>query len=249
MSPANFLNKNPKNQRRENLADRIYGQIKEMIFNFQLLPGDYFSEAEIAERFEASRTPVREALYRLRREHYVEVHFRSGWQIKPFDFKVFEELYDVRILLETAAIERLCNMTETPPLLQELRDFWLVPDNQRIEDITLSEQDREFHSCIVEAAGNREMARIHRDISERIHIIRRLDFTKGYRIAATYEEHGAILEAIEHRRIDHAQRLMTAHIAVSRDEVRKITIHMLQEARARHQEASDSESPEPLKNS
>ncbi|WP_416885675.1 GntR family transcriptional regulator [Marinospirillum sp.] len=237
MSPANFLNKHPKPARRESLAERIYGQIKAMIFNFQLLPGDFFSEAEIAERFEASRTPVREALYRLRREHYVDVHFRSGWQVKPFDFKVFEELYDVRILLEKAAIERLCQLTSRPAQLQALRDFWLVPEAHWLTDIRLSERDREFHSDLVAAAGNQQMAQVHRDISERIHIIRRLDFTKDYRISATYQEHAAILEAIEQRRTDHAQRLMTSHISVSRDEVRKITIHMLQEARARHQEA------------
>lgn len=245
MSPSNFLNKHPKHQRRENLADRIYDQIKDMIFDFQLLPGDYFSEAEIAERFAASRTPVREALYRLRREHYVEVHFRSGWQIKPFDFKVFEELYDFRILLECAAIDRLCALTEAPEALQALRDFWLAPESEWVTDISLCDQDREFHSTLVAAAGNREMHRVHRELSERIHIIRRLDFTKGYRIAATYQEHAAILEAIGHRRADHAKRLMTAHIAVSRDEVRKITIHMLQEARARHRDASDDvESPQ-----
>ncbi|MDR9468888.1 GntR family transcriptional regulator [Marinospirillum sp.] len=249
MSPANFLNKNPKNLRRENLADKIHGKIKEMIFNFELLPGDFFSEADIAERFQASRTPVREALYRLRREHYVEVHFRSGWQVKPFDFKVFEELYDVRILLEAAAIERLCGMTSTPEPLQELQDFWLVEESQRVTDIRLSDKDREFHSQLVAAAGNREMHRIHQDISERIHIIRRLDFTKEYRIEATYNEHAAILDAIGHHREDHAKRLMAAHIAVSRDEVRKITIHMLQEARARHLDASNDDSNDPSETS
>ncbi|RAU19645.1 GntR family transcriptional regulator [Nitrincola tibetensis] len=220
--------------RRENLADRIYEQLKALIFNFQLLPGDYFSETEIAERFAASRTPVREALHRLHREQYVDVHFRSGWQVRPFDFKVFEDLYDLRILLETSAIERLCNLTELPACIAELSAIWCVPDVDRVTDMTLSDMDRSFHSRLVQAAGNEEMARIHRDISERIHIIRRLDFTKDYRIDATYQEHAAILDAIQHRRSDHAKYLLRAHIIVSRDEVRKITLHMLQEARERH---------------
>ena len=63
----------------ENLAERIYGRLKEEIFNFHLLPGDRFSENEVAERMAASRTPVREALYRLQREGYVDVLYRSGW--------------------------------------------------------------------------------------------------------------------------------------------------------------------------
>ena len=93
---------------RENLAERIYRQLKQDIFDFRLLPADRFSENEIAERMGASRTPVREALFRLEREGYVEVLARSGWQVKPFDFKYFEELYDVRTVLECAAVRRLC---------------------------------------------------------------------------------------------------------------------------------------------
>ncbi|NDU92906.1 MAG: GntR family transcriptional regulator [Ferrovum sp.] len=39
-------------------------------------------------------SPVREALYRLQREGYLQVHFRSGWRVLPFDFERFEQLYD-----------------------------------------------------------------------------------------------------------------------------------------------------------
>ena len=62
---------------RPNLTERIYQQIKQDIFTFRLLPGDRFSENEIAERVEASRTPVREALTRLQREGFVDVSFRT----------------------------------------------------------------------------------------------------------------------------------------------------------------------------
>ncbi len=45
------------------------------------------------------------------------------------------------------------------------------------------------------AAGNAEMARVHWDVTERIRIMRRLDFTRGDRIEATYAEHAKILRA------------------------------------------------------
>lgn len=220
--------------RKQSLAERVYAALKQMIFDFELLPGDYFSEAEVAERTGASRTPVREALHRLRREGYVEVHFRSGWQVVPFDFEVFEQLYDVRIVLECAAIGRLCAMSEQPATLQALRDIWCVPIGERSFAAAMAEQDKAFHTALVTASGNQEMARIHRDVSERIHIIRRLDFTQASRIEATYDEHAAILEALARRREAHACQLLSAHIALSRNEVRKITLHMLHEARSRH---------------
>ncbi len=90
------------------LADAIYRQLKEDIFEFRLLPGDRFSEGDVAERMAASRTPVRQALYRLQREGQVQVHFRSGWQVSPLDFERFEELYDLRTVLELEAVRRLC---------------------------------------------------------------------------------------------------------------------------------------------
>lgn len=216
---------------RLNLTERIYHQIKEDIFSFRLLPGDRFSENEIAERVEASRTPVREALTRLQREGFVEVSFRSGWQVKPFDFKQFEQLYDVRIVLELAAVRKLCEM-EPPPNLDDLKKTWLVKPGDRLEDgPTVCGLDERFHEQLVEATGNREMARIHHDITERLRIIRRIDFTQRNRIEATYDEHAKILRTVIQRRAEDAQRLLKTHIEASKAEVRKITLHMLYEAR------------------
>ncbi|KQO44193.1 GntR family transcriptional regulator [Pseudomonas chengduensis] len=223
-------------ERPENLAERIYLQLKDDIFEFRLLPGDRFSEGEIAERMAASRTPVRQALYRLEREGYLEVYFRSGWQVKPFDFAHFEELYEVRIVLELEAVKRLCERPngELPDALEQLRCTWMVQPEQRLQDgREVSRLDERFHCQLVEAAGNREMARLHAEVSEKIRIIRRLDFTQGPRVELTYEEHARILGAILSRRCEEAQLLLKTHIEVSKAEVRKITLHMLHSARQR----------------
>ena len=215
---------------RQNLTERIYQQIKQDIFNFRLLPGDRFSENEMAERMTASRTPVREALTRLQREGFVEVSFRSGWQVKPFDFRQFEQLYDVRIVLEMAAVKRLCEM-EPAPNLEDLKRIWLVAPEDRLEDgPSVCALDERFHEQLVEATGNLEMARIHHDLTERLRIVRRIDFTKRFRIEATYEEHAKILRTIIERRSEDVQLLLKTHIEASKAEVRRITLHMLYEA-------------------
>lgn len=215
----------------DSLADQAYAKLKASIYDFHLLPGDRFSESEIADRLQMSRTPVREALFRLQREGYVEVMFRSGWQVRPFDFQQFEQLYDVRITLEVAAVNKLCGMVDVP-LLDDLKAAWLVRPEDRLTDgPSVSALDERFHEQLVEATGNREMARIHHDITERIRIIRRLDFTKGLRIEATYGEHAKILRAIIERHTAEAVLMLTSHIESSKAEVRKITMHMLYEAR------------------
>ena len=216
------------------LADVIYQQLKEDIFEFRLLPGDRFSEGEVAARMAASRTPVRQALYRLQREGQVQVHFRSGWQVSPLDFARFEELYDLRIVLELEAVRRLCQRPEAEPgpALQQLGRTWLVQPEQRLTDgRAVSLLDEQFHCQLVEAGGNREMARVHQEVTEKIRILRRLDFTQTPRIAATYDEHGRILGAILARRCEEAQLLLRTHIEESKAEVRKITLHMLHSAR------------------
>ena len=116
-------------------------------------------------------------------------------------------------------------------LLEALRDIWHAPQRRLLDGRRVAELDEAFHCALVEAAGNPEMAQVHRDVTEKIRIVRRLDFTKDFRIDATYEEHGAILSAVLARRVDEASRLLRAHIGMSRAEVSKITLRMLHEAR------------------
>ncbi|WP_110948424.1 GntR family transcriptional regulator [Pseudomonas bohemica] len=230
--------KKPKD-RPDNMVERIYQQLKDDIFEFRLLPGDRFSENEVAERVAASRTPVRQALYRLEREGYLEVYFRSGWRVRAFDFNYFEELYDVRIVLESAAVARLGSLDLVGnAVIDELKTSWLIAETERLQDAAqVSALDERFHCALVEAAGNGEMARMHLGITEKIRIIRRLDFTQAPRIDATYAEHGQILNAIVQRRTEQAQQLLKSHIEISKKEVRKITLHMLYMARQQNQAA------------
>lgn len=230
--------------RRENLAERIHARLKEDILSFRLLPGDRFSEGEIAARMNASRTPVRQALYQLEREGYLEVRFRSGWQVRSFDFTRFEELYDLRIVLEMEALRRLCTGqpgTAAEHILKTLHDTWCVAPALRTGDgQQVFVMDEHFHCQLVEAAGNGEMTRLHAEICERIRVVRKLDFERAERLDKTWEEHGQILRHIRAGELQQAQHLLTAHIEASKAEVRKVTLHMLQQARQRALQATDS---------
>lgn len=220
------------------LAERAYVQTKKLIFDFAFLPGDRFSEGDLAERIQVSRTPLRQALQRLQREGFLQVFPKTGWQVAPLNFDTFDQLYDLRILLETHALALLCDMPERSGL-RELADIWLVPPEDRLTAHSPVDQlDEAFHATLVSATGNAEMARVHADITERIRIIRRLDFTKQNRVAATYDEHARILNAVIRRRADEAQHLLRAHIAQSKLEVRHITLDMLYQARQRLRDAA-----------
>jgi DNA-binding GntR family transcriptional regulator len=222
---------------RQSRSDEAYARLKKDIGEFKLVPGDRFTEHEISDRLGVSRTPVRQALFQLQQEGYVEVMFRSGWRVLPFDFDKFEQLYDLRMVLELAAVERLCNPSLgnskiNRPLIDALAAIWLVPSEQRCSDARqVTEWDEAFHCTLVAATGNAEMTRVHREVTERIRIIRRLDFTQASRINTTYDEHTKILNAIFKNRIDSATMLLRSHISSSQAEVRKITLHQVHLAR------------------
>ena len=222
---------------RRSRADEVYQQLKRDVSDFKLVPGDRFTETDISQRMNVSRTPVRQALFKLQQEGFVEVLFKSGWRVLPFDFDRFEELYDLRMVLETTAAHRLCDgaLKAYPPrvdAMSTLAAIWLVEPAQRSSDAAqVAQWDEAFHCTLVAAAGNAEMARVHRDVTDRIRLIRRLDFTQQPRIDATYDEHGKILQAIQHKRGDQAALLLRSHIQTSQAEVRKITLHQVHLAR------------------
>lgn len=213
------------------LAEQVYARLKSDIFDFRMLPGERFTETAMAELYEVSRTPLRDALYRLQREGYLEVEFRRGWQVRNLDFAHFDNLYDLRIVLESAALERICQLDDMPPALSELTAIWLVAEADREADgRRVAELDEQFHTGLVHAAGNAEMTRVHIDLTEKIRIIRRLDFTQGKRVDATYQEHAKLLKLILRRKVTEALLLLRSHITESKLEVRKITLHKLHQA-------------------
>jgi len=219
---------------RAKLAEQVYAQLKAQLHDFALVPGDRFSEAELGDRLGVSRTPVREALFRLRNEGFLDVDSKSGWFVRPIDFGRLEQLYDLRVLLELASVARLCTRSDAMPLLDELKAVWLVPAAERLADgREVGTLDEQFHASLVRAAGNAEIARVHWDVTERIRIVRRLDFTRADRIDATYTEHAKVLRAVIQRKADQAQLLLKTHIEHSKAEVRKITLATLHDARVR----------------
>ncbi len=222
----------PLNNQFSSLADDAYLMIKQKIFSFELLPGDLVSEGNLVRLMQVSRTPLRQALQRLQYEGFINAIPKIGWQIAPLDFNKLDELYDFRILIESHAIKILCDKASSHDPLSELSKIWLCKPADRIQDgEKVGALDENFHHELVKIAGNLEMLKMHQEISERIRIVRRLDFTKQNRLHATYEEHSKILRAIMDRRGAEAKRLLTSHIDQSKIEVRKITLSAMHEVK------------------
>ncbi|MBZ2168804.1 GntR family transcriptional regulator [Marinobacter sp. F4216] len=209
---------NDTDARRGSMSEQVYDGLKADFFAFRLMPGDRFSEGEVATRLHASRTPVREALYRLQREGYVEVLFRSGWRVRPFDPQQLDELFELRLTIELAALEKLCSGPKMGTPLRALLRFHA--------HTTASERpgpdgrpDTCFHRALVTSAGNREMIRIHGEVTERLRLALTLGLSQCGDTSDRTTTHSDILSALLNRDTELARTRLTQHI---RDAQRRV---------------------------
>jgi DNA-binding GntR family transcriptional regulator len=237
MSDTKILStSDPAPARAASRADHVYYALRDDIFDMRLMPGDRVTEGGIAERFAVSRTPAREALQRLQSDGLMQGYVRGGWEVVPIDIKRFDDLYEMRQLIETFAVRKLCSAGASSPGLDSMLDaldaVWKVARKKRIGDgRALVGLDESFHHALVAAANNDELTSTMQRVTDRIRVVRRLDLVYGDSIGATYDEHVAILDAIRSRDIDTSVELIARHIQGSQAEVRALTVHRLQIAR------------------
>lgn len=194
------------------LTQRIYERLRSDILTCALEPGRDISEAELAERFEVSKTPVREALATLRSEGFVRTFPRRGYQIVPITIGDMNELFDVRTILEAGTAELACQRISDRELddLQKLADIAY----DRGEQLTLKrfiQANRDFHTAIATASGN---ARLTQLVVRQLEELERF-FYLGARLrdinTEVKSDHHRIVAALRKRDAEAARRIMVDH--------------------------------------
>jgi len=84
-------------------VERVYNTLREWLIAAKLRPGDFLSEAQLAERCRTSRTPIREACSRLAQDKWLSLIPRKGYLVTPISVRDIVELYEYRKLLECFA--------------------------------------------------------------------------------------------------------------------------------------------------
>lgn len=191
------------------LRDNIYEAIRDEILTCRLFPGEEVREQELAERFEVSRQPIRDALLRLEREHLVTVNPRQGYQVNPISISDAQDLFRFRLALEPAcaaeAIESASDDT-----LADLDQFRTASPDEAFIDY-----NRRFHSALALASGNNRMAAVACDLIAQADRLVRISVNsiKGRDPTRLIAEHAAVIDAIQRRDIRLSRKLLRAHIA------------------------------------
>lgn len=190
---------------------RIYQVIKARIVNCEMPPGESIYEDRIATEFGTSRTPVREALLKLRNDNLVSIIPRKGTFVSYLTVKDVHEIYAIRQLIE-------------PGIAVKVRE---TVDSERIEAFALSfeelqsdatqraewfQLDREFHTYLVHCSANRTLNEIYEGIMNQQQRISILAGRLPSRLQDTAIEHRKIVDALLERNGSRIERAVAAHI-------------------------------------
>lgn len=205
------------------IADQLLNTLKTRIVRGEIAAGSKFTEQDLADTFQVSRGPLREALRRLEGLHLVEHVSHRGVRVISLSGRELLEVYEIRESLEgTAAALAAEKMTDSE--VAELKALL----NQHEHDIERSdaadyfqkEGDFDFHYRIIQGSKNRRLIKLLCD--ELYHLIRMYRYrssTTQSRPVRALAEHRNIVTAIEDRDSALAEMLMRRHISGARKNI------------------------------
>jgi len=195
------------------LSDRIRNALTDEIASGALVAGSALEEQQLADRFGASRTPVREALRQLVVGGLVEVRGRRGLVVARMTPERIMDMFETSAEVEAMCV-RLATYRMTPlerSDLIELHDGSLAMVEARDVD-AYDAFNRQFHEGIYRATHNAFLAEQAQDVRSRLSAFRRTQLRQGDRIRRSRDEHDAIMQAIAEGDGDTASRRMRAHM-------------------------------------
>jgi len=194
---------------------RAYKQLRRSIIMGRCKPGERLNLGDLTKIYNTSITPLRDALQMLAQEGLVTIKPRSGYFVSRTTLKELRELFDLREILELAAIERAAPRIsdECIQQLEHVHAGYTGDDDESYDRYT--DENRHFHFLIAEASGNHELAetlgRLH-DRLARFMVLRGAGKTQEH-------THAHIIKALRARDVAAARQAMLDEIAETRDTI------------------------------
>ena len=195
------------------LRDHIFEKLQQAIYSGKLKSGERLTEKKIAEELGVSRTPVREALYRLTSLGLIKMIPHRGFLISRWSSKEIEDVIELRSVLEAFA-GRLAIRHISEKEIDELKDLInkMRKAVSKRDVIKASCLNSLFHDKIVLASRNKELSEVMEPIKNKIYHFRIISISTPNRLKKSFEEHKKILDAIINKDSELAQELISQHI-------------------------------------
>ncbi|WP_336367969.1 GntR family transcriptional regulator [Marinobacter sp. C2H3] len=196
-------------------AQKLKDILENDIINGRLLPGDRLDPEALAQRYDVSRTPIREAIQQLAVSGLVDVQPKKGTFVARIGIDQLVEMFEVMAELE-GMCGRLAARRIRPSELDALAQALARcedPDVMADPDVYYYENE-EFHNCIYAASHNTYLANETRQLKQRLKPYRRLQLQVRNRVSNSSEEHRAIFEAIQAGDEAKAEQALKAHVLI-----------------------------------
>lgn len=192
-------------------GSEVYRKLVEAIEGGTLVPGARLREAELAERYGVSRTPIREGLKRLESQGLAVHEPNRGMVVPVLDNDQINELYVVRAVLE-GTVARLAAQHATAAEIAILQDM-VEADRAVIGNAeALSASNRAFHRRLTLASHNRYLVAQVEHMKQFLLLLGGTTFVDPERRERAVEEHARIVSALSERDKDTAEAAGRAHI-------------------------------------
>lgn len=197
----------PSQLRRE----EVYLRLRQDILSCTLAPGAPLFEGALAERFEVSKSPIRDALSRLHAQKLVAVLPRKGYRVAPISLADAAELFEFRGLLEQTCAQLGADRASDAALaaLDRFRDHrpWGGADE-------FVRYNRDFHLAAIRLCPNRRIAEGAHDLIEQFdRLVLMSVHAEERNLDALVAEHAAIIDALQERDGRRAGKLLAQHVA------------------------------------
>ena len=206
----------------ENLFGNIaYQKIKAAILNEMYEPNQILNERKLAEEFQISRTPVREALKIFEGEGWVKIIPWKGAIVNQITQKEIDEIFQIRLIIEPAIIELLQNKIDYKKRAYLDKLYENQKKTKTKKEFILA--DREFHMTFAEWTENLQLIEMVKGLNDRIYMVghKAINSKDSKREEESLEEHYKIIQALKNNDIMLAKNFMIAHVIETKNNINK----------------------------
>ena len=194
------------------LAEHAYRQVRAMVLDLRLLPGQPVLINDLAEQLAMSRTPVREAVTRLCGEGLLKREARNRMTVTVPTVEVMRETYEIIAGIEGQAAKLAAERADEA-MIERLEESVAAQECALASDdfVAWHQADARFHRLLIEATGNQRMQEVMALFDAQLHRIDLAAMRFRPRPDQSVRDHRAVVEAIRARNAEEARRIHLEH--------------------------------------
>lgn len=203
-------------EKNKSMREKVYDTLKQMIIDGVIKPGERIIETEYSNKFQISRTPIREAIRMLELEGLVESQTTGGVIVKTLTREEISEIYKIRIALESLIIEEIIkkinnqDIKKLEKVLKNTKKAFEVKDIEKVFSLFT-----EFNQILYDIASLPKVTGMINNINLYLKRFRKLSIDNPSRKKEAFEDHVQILEAIKNKELSTAISINRMHLEKS----------------------------------